>query len=442
MPQAISRLTNYAGGKRRKGAIKIGVLLLAGLIIREAFSFWTGHPFDFEIWVRAGYWVARGYNPYSSLPFAPGVSFAKDFGGPGSNFSAAIGYLPFWPVLLAGLYDLYALIGSPSPFVYYFLLKQPVIICDVLVAYFLYKYVDERGSDKASFVLKVWLFSPYTIVLSGVWGMFDAIPVLFVVLALTARPGAYRGYLGRARDVRQVHPADLHIPLVRGPKPIRNLALAIGIPAVASLSIVWIAGWPVSVVGTTLQSTVTKGGSSLSLWEILFYLNTLGVVSNAALGLFSPAGYVWLVAVPVATVLAYRWFGFDTERGVVQSLILITLTFVLLKGVVNEQYAVYLFALALIDVALWSPRRTKLVLVGIATVFVFNFTNVLFFIRYVTPILPQALTIEANIVANIGPERNGLLFLEAVVLWVVEICYFYSLANERGVRTEDALLSA
>ena len=162
--------------------------------------------------MRAGFWVARGYNPYSSLPFAPGVSFANDFGGLGSNFSAAIGYLPFWPVLLAGLYDFYALIGSPSPFVYYFLLKQPVIICDVLVAYFLYKYVGRRGSDKASFVLKVWLFSPYTIVLSGIWGMFDAIPVLFVVLALTARPGAHRGMWAGLGHLRKVHPANLHDP--------------------------------------------------------------------------------------------------------------------------------------------------------------------------------------------------------------------------------------
>ena len=392
--------------------------------------------------MRAGYWVARGYNPYSSLPTAPGVSFANDFGGPGSNFAAAIGYLPFWPVLLAGLYDLYALIGSPNPLVYYFLLKQPVIICDVLVAYFLYRYVDQRGSDKAPFVLKVWLFSPYTIVLSGIWGMFDAIPVLFVVLALTARPGAHRGmWAGLATFAKSI-PLIYTIPLVRGPKPIRSLALAIGIPAVASLAIVWIAGWPVSVVGTTLQSTVTKGGSSLSLWETFFYLNSLGVISNAVLGFFAFAGYVWLVAVPVATFVAYRWFGFDTERGVIQSLLLITLAFVLLKGVVNEQYAVYFFSLALIDVALWSPRRKNLLLAGIAAVILFNLTNVLLFIRYVAPVVPQALTIEANIVAKIGPERNALLFLEAVAFWAVEIYYFYSLVKERNVRTGDALLSA
>ena len=113
----------------------------------------------------------------------------------------------------------------------------------------------------------------------------------------------------------------------------------------------------------------------------------------------------------------------------------------LLRGVVNEQYSVYLFALALIDVAMWSPQRRKLVLVGIAAVVLFNVTNVLLFIRYVTPILPQALTIEANIVAMINPERNALLILEAMVFWAVELYYFYSLVKERHVRTEDVPLT-
>ena len=35
-------------------------LVVMGLLIREAFSFWTGHPFDFEIWLRNAYFVSRG----------------------------------------------------------------------------------------------------------------------------------------------------------------------------------------------------------------------------------------------------------------------------------------------------------------------------------------------------------------------------------------------
>ncbi len=419
--------------------MRVRALLVAALLVREAFSFWTGHPFDFEIWVRTGYTVGHGISPYSPMPYVDGLSFASDFGGPGLD--PVIGYLPFWPVLLGGLYKLYVLLGSPSRFVYYFLLKQPATVCDVLLAYSLYRYVGRRGSNQASFVLKLWLFSPFNIVLSGIWGMWDAIPMLFVVLALSARPGAYRGFWSGVATFAKSIPLIYAIPLARGPRPLRNLALALGIPVVASLAVVWLAGWQITSFQIAVQSTLARGGSSLSLWETAYYLNSIGVISNSALSLFISTGYLWVPAVAIATLVAYRWFGFETERGMIQSLLLITLTFLLLRGVVNEQYALYLYALALIDVALWSPQRRKLLLVGIVAVLMFNVTNVLLFIRYVAPVVPQALTIEANIVATIYPARNALLFLEAVVFWAVEIYYFYALVKERHARTEDALLA-
>jgi hypothetical protein len=425
-------------GKRRQGVIKIRVLLLMGVLVRETFSFWTGHPFDFEIWVRVGYWVARGVSPYSSLPLAPGLSFANGFGGGGN---AAIGYLPFWPILLGALYEFYALLGSLSPFVYYFLLKQPIIICDILLAYFLYRYVGRRGSDKASFVLKMWLFSPFNILLSSIWGMFDAIPILFVIFALTARPGAYRGIWAGIATFAKSIPVIYTIPLARGPKPFRNLAFALGIPVVASLAIVRLTGWSFSIFGTTLQSTLGTARLSLSLWEIPFYLSYIGAIPNSALDFFAWAGYLWIVAVAIATILAYKWFGFNTERGIVRSLILVTLTFLLLRGQVNEQYATYLFALALIDIAMWNPQRRNIFLASVAALVMFQVTNDLLFIRYLSPVLPQALAIEANLIAKINPERNTLLFLEGMVFWVINVYYFCSLYKERHIKTEDAPLA-
>jgi hypothetical protein len=36
---------------RRWGFSKLGQILVVGLVIREALSFWTGHPYDFEVWL-------------------------------------------------------------------------------------------------------------------------------------------------------------------------------------------------------------------------------------------------------------------------------------------------------------------------------------------------------------------------------------------------------
>ena len=412
------------------------------MAVREALSFWTGHPFDFEIWVRMGYWVAHGVSPYSAMPFIHGVSFADDFGAAGSGYAAAIGYLPFWPILIGALYEVYALLGSPDPHLYYFMIKQPIIICDVLAGYLLYRYVDRRGSTKSSFVLKLWLFSPFNIILSAVWGMFEAIPVLFVVLALTARPGAYRGFWAGMATFAKSIPVIFTVPLARGPNPVRNLAIAIGIPVVTSLVIVLLTGWPFVAFGTTVQSTISTGRLSLSAWETVFYLSYIGWIPNSDLSFFSWAGYLWIVGVAIATMLGYRWFGFDTERGIVQTLLLITVVFLLLRGQVNEQYALYLYAVALIDVAMWNPSRRKLLLASLIAVLMFHVTNDVLLIRYVQPIYSQAITFEAGIIAAIDAERSFLLFVEGMAFWLVNVLYVYSIWKGRGTRTEDAPIAS
>ncbi len=236
--------------------------------------------------------------------------------------------------------------------------------------------------------MKVWLFSPFNIIVSAFWGMFDSIAVLFVLLALSVRPGAYRGFWAGVATFAKSIPVIYAIPLSRGPNPLRNLALAVGVPVVATLGIVWLMGWPFSAFGTTMQSTLATGRQSLSAWEVMFYLNSLGWIPNSAIDFYYQwGGYIWIAAVALATVLSYKWFGFDTERGLIQSMLLITVTFLLLRGQVNEQYALYLFALALIDVAMWSPQRRKLVFASIAAVLIYHVTNDLLLIRYRGPSL-------------------------------------------------------
>jgi Gpi18-like mannosyltransferase len=418
---------------------KIGVLLLLGILLREAFSFWTGHPYDLELWVRTGYWVLRGVSPYGTISFAPGVSFVADIGAGGK---ATIAYLPFWPLLLGAIYGVYASLGSPTPLLYYSLIKQPLIISDVLLAYSLYRYAERRGSRMAYFVLAAWLLSPFNIILSGIWGMFDAIPVLFIVLALSARPGKYRGILAGMATFAKSIPLIYSIPLARGPRTILNLVIAIGFPAVLSLAIVWVAGWPLSVFAQTLQSTLGKGAHSLSLWDAFYYLYYLGAISSSTLAALSWTGYVWIGAVAVATVLAYKWFGFDTERGVVQSLILVTLAFLLTRAQVNEQYALYLFALALIDVAMWSPQRKNLMLASVALLTIAVVTNDVLLIRFLAPVYPQAVSIDLAIIAAFDPQRRALLFVEAMSFGALNIYYFYALYKERHTRTQDPPLTA
>src|SRR5207247_8813059 len=85
-------------------------LLLVGLAIREALSFWTGHPYDMEVWLRNAYFVSQGADPDTDfLPPVPGLSFAfltQRLGG--------ACYLPLWPRFVAGLYRVYAALPGGS----------------------------------------------------------------------------------------------------------------------------------------------------------------------------------------------------------------------------------------------------------------------------------------------------------------------------------------
>src|SRR5438128_10989593 len=93
--------------RSRLSAMRLEVILVIGLVLREPLSFWTGHPYDSEVWIRNAADVSRGISPYSSMDPMPGTSFAfltqtLPWGG----------YSLSWSLLLASLYRLVAILPT------------------------------------------------------------------------------------------------------------------------------------------------------------------------------------------------------------------------------------------------------------------------------------------------------------------------------------------
>ena len=124
---------------------RVAATLFLGLLVREIFSFWTGHPSDFELWVRLGYALNHGGDPYAVLPPVPGLSFANVFS---ALNAATVAYLPFWPLVTGLMYVIYSFVGFGNRFAYYFLLKQPIIFGDLALAYLLYSYASAKNSPQ------------------------------------------------------------------------------------------------------------------------------------------------------------------------------------------------------------------------------------------------------------------------------------------------------
>jgi hypothetical protein len=413
----------------RPTRLRSAIILAAGIAVREAFSFWTGHPFDFELWVRTGYWVAHGISPYGVLGPVPGLTFSFVFS---SSAESTIGYLPFWPLLLGGIYQLYALVGGGDKFVYYFLLKQPTIVGDVLLGFAISRFVRNYRPKFANKVLALWLFSPFTIILSGIWGMFDSIAMVPVVLALSVKRETARSALeGLAVWIKSI-PLVLAVPIAfSGRNGLRNIVISLFLPVAASIAVILLAGWPLATAFATLQSTASKGGQSLSAVGVVYYLIQLNLVGN-----FSPLdmkaiGYIWVPAVLAATYLGYRWHGFTTEKGLVQSLLLCTIAFLLFKAQVNEQYAIYVLALALVDLS-WNPSRKWLYLLITAADMVFLLVNNALLVRFTSPVYPDWGYTEAMLDRAMGQWKTNLELASALVFVALNVSYFVVIYRSRS----------
>lgn len=384
------------------------VVFLFGFVIREVFSSWTGHPFDFELWVRLGYAIDHGINPYAALPSVPGLSFANVFSVGGQN-SAVIAYLPFWPFVTGLMYAIYSVVGFNDRFAYYFLLKQPVILGDVGLAYLLWSYVCVKNPNKSLWILSFWLLSPFMIIISGIWGMFDSIAVSFIMISLRSEAYLKRAFwAGLAIFVKSV-PIIYSVPVTfRQSRNLSHSLIPIGLATLFSVAAFLILKWPVPTIQSALLSAAGKGGESMSIWDTIFYLNYLGLLPGDSY-VYRVLGWVWIPAIALSTLIALRRFKLETDNGLVQSLLLVTLTFLIFRARVTEQYAIYLFAFMAIDVAVWNPKRKSLLLLSLAVALAYLISNQFLLIDFLSPVYPNFAQIESGL-------YGGLIRLTANLL--------------------------
>jgi hypothetical protein len=110
------------------------------------------------------------------------------------------------------------------------------------------------------------------------------------------------------------------------------------------------------------------------------------------------------------------------------------------KGRVTEQYAIYLFALSAIDVAVWNPKRKNMLLFTMFVVLVYLVSNNYFLIRFLSPVDPRALQIELTFSQAIGPIRNAVNFISGSLFTCLNIWYLIAIMKEANA--EEGSVSA
>jgi hypothetical protein len=365
----------------------VASLLLAALAVREAFSFWTGHPYDFEVWVRTGYVVAHGQNPYVAFwPAAPGVTFAY-----ANATLPSAAYLPFWALITGGSYDAYAAVGGGNRFVYYFFLKQGPILADVATAYVLYRLVRQATGDQrlATRTLALWAFFPYPIVITAIWGQFDSIEVLVILLALFATDPLRRNVVyGVGIFVKWI--TAIYLPLEifreRGARRLWFL-LALAIPAALTVLVFLALHWSFVGIQATASSETAggMGGMNYARWFAEPWSTWILVQIPY---FYRVLPYLWVPA-----VIAAGWaFARRLDPGVLASelraLTGVMAVFLLFRWGLNEQYMLYLFAPLLLDLMAYHPARRDLYLILVVLASLFLIFNNGLGVQFLSPLSP------------------------------------------------------
>ncbi len=279
-------------------------------------------------------------NPYTGLPYYPGVSFAP------SPLIGSISYPPLPAFIFAITYRVYLALGEPSRFLYYFLLKQPMVLSDVAVAIVLLRIITiSKSPNLGRTALLIWLYFPFGILVSSVWGALDPIALLLTLLAvyyfLTSKQVASASLLGLAILLKTIPVVALPVLLMQIRtglnRRVRYTAISLVIPAIGTLAPVLLLNWGfVGIYDNFSFQVAIPSYGALSIQGPLSLLPSIPGAVHFLTGVF------WIPALSVAYVYIQR-----RRLPLLQGLMMTFVVFSISRPFLPEQWAVYPLSLLL-----------------------------------------------------------------------------------------------
>jgi hypothetical protein len=310
------------------------IIFLGLLAFREIASFWTGHPWDFEVWIRSGFTVLQGRDPYTWLEAVPSLSFSPYERMP------SIGYPPFISILSAACIWVTDVFLGGNRFWLIFLLKQFFILGDLLVAAFMYRMNLVSES-------RFWLICPLVWLVSSVWGTFDSLVILSILFSLhmiSKRRFTAAGLSLGVGIFMKVIPA-LMVPavLVRDeiePRDrLRFAGASILVGFAGSLAPFAALGWRYNGFLSAMSYQASGALGGMSPFIAFEFIKPPEPVESIISALWLPA-----------SIACYVYVYFNQKRIPLTEAVLLSLSvFILMRGFVSEQLALYPLALILVE---------------------------------------------------------------------------------------------
>jgi len=323
---------------------ELRLALLAALVSRLIPAPFFGHPWDMYVWLKSGEMALSQVNIYlvENLIDYPWGFYA---------------YPPTWLYWLMIASAIGAFFNNLNLQVFF--IKLPIIVSDVIVGLMVYKLGMKLGlGEKKALIASIaWLFNPVSLFMSSIWGMFDSIAVLFMLLAMNyvvdekyERAGAMIG-IGAAVKILPVLliPPTIVYLVKSGRINLRESVKKMIVPS-AAIFLAFSAPFlttPVEYFRHIFQHTKSVG--SFTYWTVL---------SN-----FINISSFWFVSIIVFTaliILAYRrkWGG-GWQEYVGMSAATVA-AFLATSPKVNIQYLLTLIPLLLLFSGFWRSKQTML----------------------------------------------------------------------------------
>jgi len=370
--------------------------IFAGLFVFEALlSFYTGLPYDMNVWFKTGLWLNNGINIY--LP------------------ADHLGYPPLWALWCGFAYKLYTILTNNVE-AWRFIIKLPMILAHLVLAYVLGAFAAKRFNIKTGQkILLIALLWSFFIYIGALWGQINVISALLTFLAF------YNVSTGRNKTGALVLGLAITLkifPLVTLPaffiywlknsglkKSVLYAVFACLIPVIFTIFIFTIFQWDILYFLKTIfywapvydsEPTQMQGGC-MNIWSFLGIIG-VSIAKNWILR------FIWIPVLAISSIYWLKKRKMD-DADLNLAIIFFYILFMVTYAWISEQTFIDLLPFILLQVLAFQAKRLHLyVLSGVQLIiYAFSITNggLLIFQPLIEKLAPQ-------IVTYFNPTQSGL----------------------------------
>ena len=320
------------------------LMIIAALVARLIPAPFFGHPWDMYIWLKSG---ELGLNQVNIYLLGDPVDYPWGF------YAYPPAWL-YWLILTTLINKLY-----PNLNLHVLMIKLPIIISDILVGILVYRIAARLGFDerRSLLIAGIWLFNPITYFISTIWGMFDSIAVLFMLISIKyildekyirSAIAAGVGIAVKILPALILLPTLVHL-LKSGKLDLRNFILRIAFPAAAVFL----------VISTPFLTTPIEYFNALfhhtkSVGQFTYWIAVSTIVN------LSNFWYIPFIAFLIITIYIYKKMGIGLNYDrYIDACAAVVAVFLATSPKVNIQYTLTLIPLLLLSKSFWAQKNFK-----------------------------------------------------------------------------------